>query len=45
MQDIEELCNYHYKRVKYKSETLKILIKIKILTSDKGDFPFYTAIY
>ena len=34
---------YHYKRVKYKSETLKILIRIKLITSDEGEFPFHTG--
>ena len=34
---------YHYKRAKYKSETIKILIRIKLITSDEGEFPFYTG--
>ena len=39
----EKWVSYHYKRVTYKSETLKILFKIKIITLDEGEFPFYTS--
>ena len=36
------MCSYHYKRVKKKSES-EILIIIKIITSDEGEFLFYTS--